>query len=88
MDLDLLLFLPEETGKEVRLPHPDLFTRAFVAVPLFELDADLLLPPEQTPLRDLIRQFHGSWGAPLEELTDDLRRRFLTGPHRQGEHTV
>ena len=46
MDLDLLLYLPGDPEEEIRPPHSDVFARAFVALPLFELDPDLLLPPD------------------------------------------
>jgi 2-amino-4-hydroxy-6-hydroxymethyldihydropteridine diphosphokinase len=79
MDLDLLLFLPgaRDERAEARPPHRDLLTRAFVAIPLFELDPDLLLPPDQIPLRALAHSFSDPGGDPLLEFTQSLRRRFL-----------
>lgn len=48
IDLDILLFGAEvREGAELTLPHPRLTERAFVLVPLVELDAQLALPDGQ-----------------------------------------
>jgi 2-amino-4-hydroxy-6-hydroxymethyldihydropteridine diphosphokinase len=86
MDLDLLLFLPpspsgtsgvhpEDTTPS---PHPEIRTRAFVAVPLLELAPDLLLPPDGTPLKDIAGAFPGPGGEAEVTLTARIRERFLT----------
>jgi len=67
----------QKPGLEARPPHRDLLTRAFVALPLLELHPDLLLPPDQMPLRALARRFSDPCGEPLLEFTQGLRRRFL-----------
>lgn len=49
VDLDILLFgeqVIDEDGFQV--PHPRMVQRAFVLVPLLELDPDLILPPTIT----------------------------------------
>ncbi|MEZ6066643.1 MAG: 2-amino-4-hydroxy-6-hydroxymethyldihydropteridine diphosphokinase [Planctomycetaceae bacterium] len=54
IDLDLSLF--DEFAGEVlgkRIPDPDLFKRAFVAVPLAELDADYSVPGADRALRSI-----------------------------------
>ena len=48
-----------------------------MALPLFELAPDLLLPPDDRPLAELVRQFPGPGGEPLVEFTEALRSRFL-----------
>ena len=56
LDLDVLFF-----GKQVidtprlRVPHPEFRNRAFTVIPLLEIMPDFLMPPENTPLRDLTR---------------------------------
>ena len=46
MDLDLLLFGEQVIEEEdLRLPHPELARRAFVLVPLVELEPTLVIPP-------------------------------------------
>ena len=86
MDLDLLLFLPskaDDPGKGALLPvdpppHPEVRSRAFVAIPLLELAPDLLLPPDGTPLSAVAASFPGPGGEVDGPLTDRLRRRFLS----------
>lgn len=46
MDLDLLLFGDQVIEEEdLRLPHPELARRAFVLIPLVELEPGLVIPP-------------------------------------------
>ena len=49
IDLDLLLFGHMVTNDpELTLPHPRMFERAFVLVPLADIDPDLIFPDGQT----------------------------------------
>ncbi|HIE09956.1 MAG TPA: 2-amino-4-hydroxy-6-hydroxymethyldihydropteridine diphosphokinase [Armatimonadetes bacterium] len=72
IDLDLLLVEGLE-GKfgEVELPHPRMFERAFVLVPLSELRPDLL-GPKGRPISEMARILRGKqkvlWHAPPEAL--------------------
>jgi len=65
IDLDILLFdtIVQDTD-ELKIPDPDIRTRAFVAIPLVELAPNLVLPDTGELLADL----------PLlqEELTEDI----------------
>jgi 2-amino-4-hydroxy-6-hydroxymethyldihydropteridine diphosphokinase len=87
MDFDLLLYSPDRRshgaigwapvrpdGSSI---HPDVRSRSFVALPLFELAPDLELPPDGTPLRDVAGRFPPPCGVPETGLTEMLRRRFL-----------
>lgn len=88
MDLDLLLYAPgsRDDGVDVwtalvpDVPaiHPDVRSRSFVALPLFELAPDLELPPDGTPLRIVTEGFSGPCGTPEPALTRMLRSRFVT----------
>ena len=86
MDLDLLLYLPEkedEPGGAGQEPgqtstHPDIRTRPWVAWPLWELAPELLLPPDDTPLQEIVALFPGPGGESEAGLTRELRRTFLT----------
>jgi len=85
LDLDLLLYLPVASGGvrsqtprgPARPPHSEIRTRAFVAIPLMEVAPDLLLPPDDTPIREIASAFPGPGGTPEHLLTKLLRSRFL-----------
>ncbi len=83
MDLDLLIVLPLLNGmakpdsveQEPYPPHPEVRTRAFVALPLLELDPDLLLPPDATPISKIAESFLGFEGERVDSFTAKLRSR-------------
>ena len=55
LDLDLLLYANRVIDTErLRVPHPRMHTRAFVLVPLAEIDGALDIPG-QPPLAELVR---------------------------------
>jgi 7,8-dihydro-6-hydroxymethylpterin-pyrophosphokinase len=68
---------PSATDQGSPPPHPDLLTRAWVALPLLELAPKLELPPHGQPLADLATTFDGPGGIPEAVLTADLRARYL-----------
>lgn len=52
IDIDLLLYGQRVLAEpDLILPHPRMCERAFVLVPLLELNPDLVLPSDRTPLR-------------------------------------
>ena len=56
LDLDLLLYDAERLdGEGLTLPHPQLAERAFVLVPLAELEPELVLPDGRTVAATLAR---------------------------------
>lgn len=69
LDLDLLLY-------DGTRAHPDIRSRAWVALPLLELDQELVLPPDGTPLKAVAQRFPGPGGEADRALTRELRRRF------------
>ena len=81
MDLDLLIYLPDpEMGPSPRnltpripMPHNEIRTRAFVAIPLLELAPDLKLPPDGTPLLEVASVFSGPGGEAAASLNKRLR---------------
>jgi dihydroneopterin aldolase/2-amino-4-hydroxy-6-hydroxymethyldihydropteridine diphosphokinase len=75
IDLDLVLYgdLVVSTADLV-LPDPDLSSRAFLAVPLFELAPDLQIPGSGISVRSLTQTLPALQLQPLEELTAKLRR--------------
>ncbi len=55
IDLDLLLFNGEQfTSKDLHLPHPHLHERAFVLVPLCEIDPEAVHPGLKKTAQELL----------------------------------
>lgn len=55
IDLDILLYNQENIVTEnLIVPHPRMLERAFVVIPLVEIDKDIVLPDIEKPLRDVM----------------------------------
>ncbi len=55
IDLDILLYNQENIVTEnLVIPHPRIMERAFVAIPLVELDKDITLPNMDKPVREVM----------------------------------
>lgn len=80
LDLDLLLYGDQVLSSDaLTLPHPDIRTRAFVAIPLLELAPDLVLPDSGTTLRSIIESLPPYPMEPLRDLTRRLRTEIAHG---------
>src|SRR5215471_16190305 len=80
VDLDLIIYGDEVMSSgELTLPHPDIMERPFVAIPLLELAADLVLPDSRKPLRSLVSSMAPYPMQPLGELTRQLRTEVAHG---------
>ncbi len=85
IDLDLLLCGDTaSSAPEMPLPHPDVTTRAFVALPLLELAPDLVLPGSGARLAAVAQSLPPYPMEALVRLTQELRRGYLRNGHRQG----
>jgi len=85
IDLDLLLYGDlVSSSPDLPLPHPDVTRRRFVALPLLELAPDLTIPGSGARLDAIARSLPPHPMEPLVQLTHELRRRYVTGGHRQG----
>jgi 2-amino-4-hydroxy-6-hydroxymethyldihydropteridine diphosphokinase len=75
IDLDLIVYgdLHEEAG-DLRLPDPDIRTRAFVAVPLLELAPGLRLPDTGEALVEVVAGMHETL-RPDAALTEQIQAR-------------
>jgi len=71
IDLDLLLY-----GDSV--PDPDIQTRPFIAIPLYEIAPDLVLPDVRVAIREVAEQLATPDMQPLPEYTHSLRNELLT----------
>ncbi len=65
---DLVLDVPE-----MCLPDPDILVRPFLAIPLFELAPELVLPGLGLPIRDVAASLSREGMAPLEQFAKQLR---------------
>ena len=55
IDLDILLFNQENiVTKNLIVPHPRILERAFVVIPLVEIDKDIILPNMEKPIREIM----------------------------------
>jgi 2-amino-4-hydroxy-6-hydroxymethyldihydropteridine diphosphokinase len=57
IDLDVIIYgksIIQEEG--LSIPHPEMDKRAFVLIPLLEIDPDLVHPRSREPLRKLLRK--------------------------------
>lgn len=55
IDLDILLYNQENiVTKNLIVPHPRMLERAFVVIPLVEIDKDIVLPDIDKPLREVM----------------------------------
>jgi 2-amino-4-hydroxy-6-hydroxymethyldihydropteridine diphosphokinase len=78
IDLDVLLYDDWVISDEqLKLPSPDIVTRAFVAIPLYELAPDLVLPDSGVPIREVAKRFEADDMKRLPEYTRLLRRELL-----------
>ncbi len=78
IDLDLLLH-GDLVSTTPRLPHPDVTTRSFVAVPLLELDPELTLPGSDVRLAEIVERLPRHPMKTAARLTHVLRERFGNG---------
>ncbi len=79
IDLDLLLYEGGAAGGgEPPLLHPDIGSRAFVAIPLSELAPSLVLPGP-IPILDVAARFSAHKMERLQEYTCQLRNELLAG---------
>jgi 2-amino-4-hydroxy-6-hydroxymethyldihydropteridine diphosphokinase len=78
IDLDLLLYGDSiVSGTELTLPDPDIRTRPFIAIPLYEIAPDLVLPDEHVPIRQIAERFAAQSIQPLPDFTRRLRKELL-----------
>jgi len=78
IDLDLLVHGNlNETSDELKLPHPDLVHRPFVAAPLFELAPTLVLPGSGIGIEEAVNSLEPFPMEPLPGLTRQLRKELL-----------
>jgi 2-amino-4-hydroxy-6-hydroxymethyldihydropteridine diphosphokinase len=81
IDLDVIIYGRTVTsGPGLVLPDPEITRRPFLAVPLFEIAPDLVIPGSGVPLKEAVAGLAGHGMEPLIEYTERLRRELLDEP--------
>lgn len=80
IDLDILIYGQSVIDEsDLVIPDPQIAERAFLAIPLLELDSDMILPGGQRRLADVVGDLDGESMTPLAEFTRMLRRELGFG---------
>ncbi|MGC8571035.1 MAG: 2-amino-4-hydroxy-6-hydroxymethyldihydropteridine diphosphokinase [Caldivirga sp.] len=75
IDLDLILYGNLIiNGGGLRIPDPEISSRPFLTIPLFELNPDLVIPGLNKSIREIIKGVNGKDMKPLLEFTEELRK--------------
>ncbi len=81
IDLDLILYGDLAVDSDgIRLPDPEILERAFLAIPLFELAPDLVLPGYNLPIGEIAARFPCNGMKPLKEYARTLRQAAICRP--------
>jgi len=80
IDLDVIVYedLVLNTN-DISLPDPEILRRPFLAVPLAELDPDLVIPGIGIPVADAAAIFRKDLLQPLHSYTESLRDLWIEG---------
>lgn len=75
IDLDLILYGNQIIHMDsLTIPDPDIYHRPFIALPLYELDSDMVLPDTNTPLSHIAGTFSDANLTPDIIFTNKLKR--------------
>ena len=80
IDLDLIIYgdLVQNTGGLI-LPDPQITTRPFLAIPLFELEPNLILSGINLAIKDVAARLKGEKMKLLKDYTQLLKKEILHG---------
>jgi len=74
IDVDLILYGKEHfSGIELTIPDPQIRERSFVAVPLYEIEPNLLLPDTKEPVKKIAKRFNQEKMTELKDATKALK---------------
>jgi 2-amino-4-hydroxy-6-hydroxymethyldihydropteridine diphosphokinase len=80
IDLDLILYDDlVQNADDLILPDPQISTRPFLAIPLLELEPDLILPGINLPIKKVAAQLKPARMKPLKSYTGLLKKEILHG---------
>ncbi|MHC4441568.1 MAG: 2-amino-4-hydroxy-6-hydroxymethyldihydropteridine diphosphokinase [Planctomycetota bacterium] len=78
IDIDIILYgssVIDQPG--LRVPDPDIRTRSFIAIPLLELEPEIILPDTKERLSSLVQYEKMEKLEPADEFTMLLRRSLI-----------
>ena len=80
IDLDLILYGEMVIASDkLTVPDPEILERSFLAIPLHELDQNLVIPGISMPIKDIVGKFQESAMKPLDNYTTHLRKDIRYG---------
>jgi dihydroneopterin aldolase/2-amino-4-hydroxy-6-hydroxymethyldihydropteridine diphosphokinase len=75
IDLDLIIYDNIQMNTEqLVLPDPEIQERAFLAVPLFEVEPELLLPGSNKPLKEVVDKFRSHKMIAQKEFSNEVKK--------------
>lgn len=81
IDLDIIVYGDSVISEpDITIPDPDVYTRAFLAVPLAELDPDLILPDTGRQIKEVAESLADQRMAVLGGFTASLRKELENEP--------
>jgi dihydroneopterin aldolase/2-amino-4-hydroxy-6-hydroxymethyldihydropteridine diphosphokinase len=74
IDIDLILYDKEHLSTaNLTIPEPQIRERPFLAIPLYEIDPNLLLPDTNEPIKKIAERFKQEKMIELRDATDALK---------------
>jgi 2-amino-4-hydroxy-6-hydroxymethyldihydropteridine diphosphokinase len=74
IDIDLILYGKEcLSTRDLTIPDPQIRERSFLAVPLYEIEPNLLLPDKSEPVKTIADKFKGEKMVELKDATKALK---------------
>lgn len=78
IDLDIIVYEDYVIDNpDIIIPDPQVLKRAYLAIPLYELAPDLLIPKYKMLIKDIAANMYTSGMQPLEEYTKTLKKELL-----------
>jgi dihydroneopterin aldolase/2-amino-4-hydroxy-6-hydroxymethyldihydropteridine pyrophosphokinase len=89
IDLDLIVYGNLVIkNSELTIPDPEIANRPFLAIPLFELEPDLVIPSLNKSIRELVKGISNVGMKPLPEYTRELRKIAMHANPQQDKCTT
>ncbi|MBI1912165.1 MAG: 2-amino-4-hydroxy-6-hydroxymethyldihydropteridine diphosphokinase [Deltaproteobacteria bacterium] len=77
IDLDLIIY-DDIIEHDLKIPDPEITLRPFLAIPLFELAPELILPGSNTSIKEAAQRFSSNHMKPLEDFTSQLKAQIYS----------